>query len=194
MASASRYSRHVRRDRLSVNVIPGQSRDAEPQTPCLRWLFGESSEEDIYTRLIDTNSNSADDGIGYSTAEAVIMEEVAAWVELCEHGDFWAPKDKHVGKAELPTTCQLLTRWKDQDFSFSYHPHGTSAFDAFVNSIALQLLASCFTVLPTTSGTLLPLFQQRTSRRFVTALHAHALYRFAPAAGYQARAPSEISP
>lgn len=92
-------------------------------------------------------------------------------------------------------TSQLLARMKDPDSSLPYIiPDGTSAFDALVTSIALQLLASCLTFLPTSSASLLPLFQQRTSKKFVTALHAHALYRFAPAAGHQARAPSESSP
>lgn len=73
-------------------------------------------------------------------------------------------------------------------------PDDTSAFDALVTSIALQLLASCLTFLPASSASSRPLVQQRTSKQSVTALHAHALYRFVPAAGHQARAPSEGSP
>lgn len=84
-------------------------------------------------------------------------------------------------------------KYPDSSLS-SIIPDGTSTFDAFVKSIALELLASCFTVIPATSANLLPLFQQRTSNKSVTALHAHALYSFAPAAGHQARAPSESSP
>lgn len=89
----------------------------------------------------------------------------------------------------------MLARMKDPYSSpSSIIPGGTPTFDAFVKSIALELLASCFTVIPTTSASLLAIFQQRTSEKFVTALHAHALNRFAPAAGHQARAPSETSP
>ncbi|KAF3048626.1 hypothetical protein E8E11_004065 [Didymella keratinophila] len=194
MTSLSRYSRHLRRDRLSVNVVPEQSRDTEPQSPYLHWLFVKNSEDDTYSRLTDTSAESVHDIDGYSTAEAVIMKEVAAWLELCEHDDFWAAKGKHARKAVLPTTSQLLARWKVADSSLPNNHDGTSAFEAFVKSIALQLLASCYTVLPATSANAPPLFQQRTGEKIVTALCAHALYRLAPAAGHQARAPSETSP
>lgn len=98
MASSSRQSRRTRRDRLSINVIPEQSHDAEPQSPYLHWLFNESSEADIYSRLVDTDTAGTDDGTGYSKADAVIMKEVAAWLELREHDEFWVPKDKHARK------------------------------------------------------------------------------------------------
>lgn len=82
---------------------------------------------------------------------------------------------------------------KDSDFSLAYNPKGTEGFDALVQAIALQLLGSCYTQLPASSASHLPLFQQRTSKKLVTALRAHASYRLCPAAGHQARAPSETS-
>lgn len=97
MASSSRYSRHVRRDRLSVNVKSEQSRDAEPQTPYLHWLFGESSWKNVHSRLIDTDTG-ADEGTGYSTAEALIIKEVAAWLDLYERDYFGTSKHKHARK------------------------------------------------------------------------------------------------
>lgn len=117
MASSLRYSRHIRRDRLSVNVIPEQSHDAEPQTPYLHWRFGESSEDDIRSRLVDTDLNSADAVAGYSTAEAVIMKEVAAWLELCEHDDFWASNDKHARKVCLDSNAYRVMSSKARQFS-----------------------------------------------------------------------------
>lgn len=104
MASTSRYSCHSGQGRLSVNVVPERLHDVEPQIPYLHWLFGESSEDETRSRLVDANLNSADAVAGYSTAEAVIMEEVAAWLELCEHDDLWASKDKHNRKACLIQT------------------------------------------------------------------------------------------
>ncbi|KAF1925769.1 uncharacterized protein M421DRAFT_397865 [Didymella exigua CBS 183.55] len=169
--ASPRYSHRTRRDRLSINVIPVQSRDAEPQTPYLHWLFGESSEADVHSRLVEDNPDDVEDGTGYSKADAVIMKETY-----------------------LPTTSQLLARLKDPDSSSPRGPDGAPAFDALVQAIALQLLASCYTILPASSASHLPLFQQQTSRKLVTALRAHTSYRLAPAAGHQARAPSETSP
>lgn len=109
MTSLSRYSRHLRRDRLSVNVVPEQSRDTEPQSPYLHWLFVKNSEDDTYSRLTDTSAESVHDIDGYSTAEAVIMKEVAAWLELCEHDDFWAAKGKHARKVLSGSNTDYLT-------------------------------------------------------------------------------------
>jgi hypothetical protein len=98
MTPSSRFFRRIRRDRLSISVVPEQSRDAEPQTPYLHWLFGESSDADFHSRLINDNPDGTDDGTGYSKADAVIMKEVAAWLELRERDEFWATKDKHASK------------------------------------------------------------------------------------------------
>lgn len=102
MLSSPRYSRHTRRDRLSVSVIPERSLDTEPRSAYLHWLFGESSEIDINSRLVEEDiSDSVDDGTGYKKADAVVMREVAAWLELHEQDDIWVARRKHAGKASL---------------------------------------------------------------------------------------------
>ncbi|KAI8938636.1 hypothetical protein NX059_004507 [Plenodomus lindquistii] len=63
-----------------------------------------------------------------------------------------------------------------------------------VTLIALQLLASCSTFLPPSSAENLPLYQQRTEHKLVSALQLHTQYCHAPAAGHHARAPSESAP
>ena len=55
----------------------------------------------------------------------------------------------------------------------------------------MQLLAASYTHLPPSSANHIPLFQQRKETRFITALRSHSHYRFSPAAGHQARPPSE---
>jgi hypothetical protein len=45
----------------------------------------------------------------------------------------------------------------------------TEAFDTFVEFIALQLLASCYTLLPASSADNFPLGQQRMGSRVITA-------------------------
>ena len=115
---SSRYSRRTRRDRLSINVIPEQAHDAEPQSPYLHWLFGESSEVDIYTRLVDNDPDDVDDGSGYRNADATIMEEVVAWLELCEHDEFWLSKRNHAGKVRLLilVVCHTIADHRSRSF------------------------------------------------------------------------------
>jgi hypothetical protein len=100
MLSSSRHCRRIRRERLSIGVVPEQSLDAEPRSPYLHWLFGESGEVDIYSRLVDVESLEAiDDSTGYSKTDAVIMKEVAACLELREHDEFWMSGRRHAEKA-----------------------------------------------------------------------------------------------
>lgn len=78
----------------------------------------------------------------------------------------------------------------------AHHPASAAgsedaAFDIFLHFIALQLLASCYTLLPASSAEGVPLLQQRKGSRLVTALRLHSYRRFSPAAGYHAREPSE---
>lgn len=60
-----------------MNVVLKQSRDTEPQSPYLHWLSVENREDDINSRLTDATAEGADDGDGYGTAEAVIMNGLA---------------------------------------------------------------------------------------------------------------------
>lgn len=99
MLPPSRYSRRTRRDRLSISVVPEQSLEDEPRSPYLHWLFGESNEIDIHSRLIDDErSEAVDNGTSSSKADAVIMKDVAAWLELREHDEFWVSRRKRAGK------------------------------------------------------------------------------------------------
>lgn len=59
--------------------------------------------------------------------------------------------------------------------------------------VALQLLAACYTLLPSTSATHVPLTQQRKEPGPATALRACSKYRFSPAAGHHARPSSETA-
>ena len=103
MLPSSHYSRRTCRDRLSTSVVPDHSLDAELGSPCLYWLFDKGNESDIHSRLVDDESNDVDDGTGYSKADAVIMKEVVAWLDLREHDEFWVSKRNHAGKANLST-------------------------------------------------------------------------------------------
>jgi hypothetical protein len=67
------------------------------------------------------------------------------------------------------------------------------AFDLLSQAIAVQLLASCYTLLPASSASHLPLFQQSRDAKSVTALRLHSHHRFEPAAGHHARVSSEAS-
>lgn len=64
-------------------------------------------------------------------------------------------------------------------------------FERLLHSIALQLLASCFTVLPASGACNLPILPQRRHPQRITALRLNSQHRFEPAAGHHARASSE---
>jgi hypothetical protein len=65
------------------------------------------------------------------------------------------------------------------------------AFEILIRAIALQLLASCYTLLPASSACSLPLLHQKRWSTPISALRLHSQYRFEPAAGHHARASSE---
>ncbi|KAH6644354.1 hypothetical protein C7974DRAFT_18921 [Boeremia exigua] len=192
MASSSRCSRRNRRDRLSISVLPDQLCDPEPRFPYLHWLFGENSEEDVFSRLADSSSSDTEDNTDSHTANTIIMKEVAAWLALRENDEFWVSRRTNPQET-LPTVSQLLARLKHSDCPPPNSLPGTEAFNALIHAIALQLLASCYTPLPSSSSTHLPLFQQKPRKTPVSALRAHAASRFSPAAGHHARAPSETA-
>ncbi|UPX10397.1 uncharacterized protein EKO05_0001059 [Ascochyta rabiei] len=193
MLPSSRYSRRPRRDRLSIDILPEQSLDFEPRSPHLHWLFGESSAIDINSRLVeDTSPEAMEDEPGHSRSYAAIMREVAAWLELDEHDEFSASRREHA-ESILPAASQLFARLKDSDNPPPHSPNSDDGFDTLIQAIALQLLASCYTFLPASSASQLPLLQQKTDKTLVTALQAHSAHRLSPAAGHHARAPSETS-
>jgi hypothetical protein len=85
-----------------VSVVPQQSPDAETRSSYLDWLPEGSGETDVRTRLVDDESlDKADDGTGYSKADAVVMKEVAAWLKMRKHDEFWASRSSHSGKVHM---------------------------------------------------------------------------------------------
>jgi hypothetical protein len=90
----------------------------------------------------------------------------------------------------LPSATQVLAQLQS-DEPLPGILSSDAALDTLARIIALQLLAACHTFLPASSASPIPLFQQRKGPKPVTALRLHSHYRFSPAAGHQARAPSE---
>ncbi|KAF2876738.1 hypothetical protein BDV95DRAFT_602702 [Massariosphaeria phaeospora] len=114
-----------------------------------------------------------------------IMDEVEDWLELNERDDYWALRvrpSRRTNPSRHPL-CSLANAPVDE----------SAAFDALVYSLALQLLASCYTILQPSSANSVPLSQQTRSPRRVSALKLHSQYRLAPAAGYHARECSETA-
>ncbi|KAF2640229.1 hypothetical protein P280DRAFT_480702 [Massarina eburnea CBS 473.64] len=117
------------------------------------------------------------------------MGEIEDYIELNERDEYCPPHTHRSRDILTPDTA--MARLSD------CHPTAALAgqpFDTLVHFIAVHLLASCYTLPPVTSANNLPPFQQRTGSRLITALRLHSLYRFSPAAGYNAREPSRTSP
>jgi len=86
---------------------------------------------------------------------------------------------------------QLLPSWNQAIAKLTTDEPEPS--DVLLYFVALQLLASCFTLRRASSANNFPLCQQQNTIQFVTALRLHSQYRFSPAAGHHARDSSESS-
>jgi hypothetical protein len=91
-----------------------------------------------------------------------------------------------------PTASQILQKITASQGLTSTPSISGDAFECLIRAIVLQLLASCYTILPASSACS-PLSRQRTRARPTTALRLHSQYRFEPAAGHHARVPSETA-
>ncbi|KAE8843256.1 hypothetical protein HRS9139_02553 [Pyrenophora teres f. teres] len=145
------------------------------------------------TRLGEDHAqNSDDDSAGSTRTEAMIMREVAFWQQSQACDEFWTPRTRQHRRA-LPTATQLLRKLEDRETCTTTSSNNGTDFEALLQAIALQLLAACYTVLPATSANHIPIFQQRMETVVITALRSNSRHRHSPAAGHQARPPSEAA-
>lgn len=93
----------------------------------------------------------------------------------------------------FPSIQQILDQMRNNHSPTDPRCGSTYAFEELLTAIALQMLASCYTTVPASSAHQFPLFQQRKEVQVITALSLHARHRFDPAAGHQARPPSETA-
>lgn len=96
--ASPRCTRRTRRDRLSTSVLPEHPHAAESQTPYLHRLLGEA---DAQSRLFEDHVDDRDERTDYSDADAVVIQEVAAWLELREQNRLWARQRKYAEQASL---------------------------------------------------------------------------------------------
>ncbi|KAL5404474.1 hypothetical protein PMIN03_009114, partial [Paraphaeosphaeria minitans] len=119
------------------------------------------------------------------------MAEVTDFLEHAGRDKFWLPprttyeNPPFHKRVVAPLDPSLIYAIKDLPES--------EAFATVVEFIAMQLLASCYTLLPASSADNLPLGQQRMGSMVITALRLHTLHRLSPAAGHHARINTETS-
>ncbi|KAF2747138.1 hypothetical protein M011DRAFT_526501 [Sporormia fimetaria CBS 119925] len=121
-----------------------------------------------------------------------VLHEVAEWLELVD-------RDTDIGfrrwQAKRFPACAIQASVLLDAFQ-GFTPvdsNDAQRSDATIYFIALCLLASCYTVLPASSGWSLPLLRQRQGRTVVSALGLHWRYRYSPAAGHHARECTETA-
>ncbi|RYO24007.1 hypothetical protein AA0111_g8784 [Alternaria arborescens] len=176
--------------KLSIRIIPEQPVDtSDTQYLSLHWLFGKNGGY-VTRPKEDYRQNTPNELFTSAKAEARIIREIADWLQSQECDEFWTPRARQPHRA-LPTATQLLRQLENHEFLPATSSSKTTAFETLVRIIALQLLAASYTHLPPSSANHIPLFQQRKETRFITALRSHSHYHFSPAAGHQARPPSE---
>ncbi|KAF2032096.1 hypothetical protein EK21DRAFT_61541 [Setomelanomma holmii] len=192
MIPVPRHARQRRKDRLNINIVPEDALTPQVRLPYLHWLFGEDGTDCYTTRLlrddyIDEHGHAEDGKV-----ETIIMGEVTDWIESRHCDAFWAPRTRQPRKV-LPTVSQVLRQHENIRHFATPPTSGHEAFKSLLHAIALQLLASCYTLLPASGAANLPLVQQRRHPERVTALHLQSQYQYEPAAGHHARAPSEVA-
>ncbi|EDU44524.1 conserved hypothetical protein [Pyrenophora tritici-repentis Pt-1C-BFP] len=172
--------------------MPEQDLDSSSAySPYLYHLSGKDVEYE--TRLGgDHAQNSHEDSAKFTRTEAIIMREVAFWQQSQTCDEFWTPRTRQHRRA-LPTASQLLRQLEDRKSCTTTFSNNGTDFEALLQAIALQLLAACYTVLPATSANHIPIFQQRKETVVITALRSNSRHRHSPAAGHQARPPSEAA-
>ncbi|KAF2115409.1 hypothetical protein BDV96DRAFT_599744 [Lophiotrema nucula] len=176
----------ARKDRLSIDILPELSIDTTFQCPHLDDTLG----SDCGTGSVVSEAIA---GFEQQRVEDAVFGEVAEWLSLNERDDYWPTPRRQLQNtgSSLRTRRQLSTgslRTRSTSFMASDVPEPILYFTA------LQLLASCYTCQPASSANNLPIFRQRRESALITALRLQSQYRFAPAAGHNARPPSEASP
>ncbi|KAF2477893.1 uncharacterized protein BDR25DRAFT_308742 [Lindgomyces ingoldianus] len=122
----------------------------------------------------------------------MMMGEVADWLDLNGRDVNWISPTRRLRKL-VPLPEALISQLSASRSSTPTVVEPTEHPYIFLHFIALQLLASCYTLLPSSSAESLPLCGQKLPE-LATSLKLHAQYRFSPAAGHHAPCPSEASP
>ncbi|KAF1919349.1 hypothetical protein BDU57DRAFT_138669 [Ampelomyces quisqualis] len=190
MLPVPRHLDHDYSARSSMYHRLRHSSSSVPNSPCLLEPFDRN--EICFASRVANDGFSGEQEHHYtlSKVEAEIMSEVADWLQSYYMDAFWTPRGMQPRKLP-PTAIQILLQAQNSQDPTRETSIGAKTFDLLLQTIALQLLASCYTHLPATSASHLPLFQQRTRPQSVTALRLHTHYQFEPAAGHHARASSE---
>jgi hypothetical protein len=84
----------ARDDSLSVDFVPEQSLDtSEVPSPCSHWLF--SKDGGYVTRLKEDDPfNVQGDDRPSAKVEAIVMREVADYLQSQECDEFWTPRTR----------------------------------------------------------------------------------------------------
>ncbi|CAI6335199.1 unnamed protein product [Periconia digitata] len=193
VASALCPKRHGQYCRSSFEFDAPAGADGTASGPTyLSSLFGDVFEARHHYTVGSDGSNSRRCSTRGDLRADAIVAEIAYFLELMERDEY--PYKSHSRKIN-PTlneaVNQLITSCNTMAST------ATSAClppDHVIRLIAVQLLASCYTLLPATSSHSFPLIRQRKTPRVITALRLHTYFRYSPAAGYHARDPSETTP
>ncbi|KAF2268411.1 hypothetical protein CC78DRAFT_367905 [Lojkania enalia] len=174
--------------RPSTHVVPKQSLGTRVHCPRPHFLV----EGLAYTEGTMCGSDCSElSHCDLEKAEDVVFGEVADWLMLDESDDISTSQKCNL-RAFLPSRqgikyATVANKPANSTTNGSVLPEGLLYF------IALQLLASCYTVIPASNADSLPICRQRRTKELVTSLRLHSRYRFSPASGHSARPPSEAS-
>ena len=96
---------------LSIDIDPEKTSDTETCSPHLHWLFGGDREDYHASRLTcDDSMEDEKDNAGMNKVEAIIMGEVADFLQTHQCDDFWLPRHKQPQRVSSSTAIRKVRK------------------------------------------------------------------------------------
>ncbi|OCK82003.1 hypothetical protein K432DRAFT_403323 [Lepidopterella palustris CBS 459.81] len=169
------------------------------QCPQLYSLFESPNPPDCLIEDRETDPISigelpegSDSSKAKSKVADIILSGVADWLELNERDNGWAVRRRQLRRF-LPTPNEIAAHLTSRPFTTSEAAESPEDSEVLLHLIAIQILASCFTLSHPPSASHMPLYLGKKGPELITSLRLHAQYRFSPAAGHHARNSSRES-
>ncbi|OCL11526.1 hypothetical protein AOQ84DRAFT_373900 [Glonium stellatum] len=190
-----------RNERLNVTILAEQPFAAMFQCPHLHALSEGSSSPYCSADEMDTPwktscdpFESSDGSKRHSKIADTILSEVADWLDLNERDNMWAVRRRHLQRA-LPTPNEIAAHFATHPQTASSISESAEPSEVLLHLIAIQILASCYTLSQPLGAASLPssLYLSKREPEFITSLRLHTQSRYYPAAGHHARNSSRDS-
>jgi hypothetical protein len=91
-----------------INSIPEHISGAKSFSPCLPWLCDKDDETCYTSRLYIDAATDVQNSTALSNTEAVVMSEVADFVQTRHCDEFWAPRNTQPKRVNNFSLCPIV--------------------------------------------------------------------------------------